>query len=115
MKVQLIIGAFAVSLIQGCASMAVSNDAIETNTAHTLGLSTSEFTVSDRQDSGIKTTYKVTTTGGKSFSCYVTGGVSVVGAVVSDALCTEMASSGAIGEKKAGVSCNALLSAAGKC
>lgn len=116
MKIKLTTCAFAVTLIQGCASLAVSNDAIEANTAHALGLSASEFTVSDRQDSGIKTNYNVQTKGGKHFSCYVTGSVSVVGAVVSDALCTEMASSGAVGEKKGGgVSCNALLNAAGKC
>lgn len=51
MKIKLTACAFAVTLIQGCASLAVSNDAIEANTAHTLGLSVSEFTVSDRQDS----------------------------------------------------------------
>lgn len=115
MKTKLTASIFVVTLIQGCASMAVSNDTLEANTAHALGLSVNQFTISDRQDRGIKTTYKVATKGGKSFSCYVTGGVSVVGAVVSDALCTEMASSEAIGEKKTGVSCNALLNAAGKC
>lgn len=114
MKIKLATFAFAVTLIQGCASMAVSNDAIEANTAHTLGLKVGEFTVSDRHDSGIKTTYNVQTKTGKHYSCYVTGGVSVAGAVVSDALCTEMAAAGSVA-RPAAVQCNALLSAAGKC
>ncbi len=114
MKIKLAVCALAVTLIQGCTSMAVSNDAIETNTAHALGLSVGEFTINDRRDSGIKTTYTVQAKAGKRYSCYVTGGVSVVGAVVSDALCTELAAAGSA-TKPAAVQCNALLSAAGKC
>ena len=110
------------TLATGCASMAVTDDAIVTNTARSLGLDKSDFTVSDRADSGVQTTYTVRTKAGKSYSCYVTGTVSVTGRIVSDALCSEMARPGAgasptkpTGSAPKDPSCNALLRAAGRC
>lgn len=108
--------AVLVSFFAGCASVAVSNDAIEQNTASTLGLAKGSFTISDRVDSGVKTSYTVKTNTNKQYACYVTGTMSVMGRNVSDAICTETAA----GAKPAGAtapsgSCNALLKAAGKC
>ncbi len=103
----------------GCASVAVSNDSIVNRTSIALSIDKSAFTISDRVDSGVKTTYNVKTNSGDNYSCYVTGGVSVVGRTVSDAICSK---SGAEINKKAtekpsknDSSCNALLKAAGKC
>jgi hypothetical protein len=109
--------------LAGCASVAVSNDAIETNTAQALGLQKGAFVISDRVDDGVKSSYNVKTGKGKSYSCYVTGGVSVVGRVVSDAICTETNSKGtktaatpaAPQTQPVQKDCNALLKAAGKC
>lgn len=103
------------SLAAGCASVAVSNDAIENNTASALGLEKGTFTVTDRVDDGVKSTYAVKTNSGKKYSCYVTGTVSVVGRVVSDAVCNEIGKPAKQAAGAGGVSCNALLKAAGKC
>lgn len=100
--------AFA-AMASGCASVAVSNDAIEQNTARTLGLSKGSFSISDRVDDGLKASYTVRTGAGKRYACYVVGTVSVVGRVVSDPICSEG------GKPAAGGSCNALLKAAGMC
>lgn len=70
--------------------MAVSNNAIEQNTASALGLEKGTFTISDRVDDGVKSSYAVKTNSGKKYSCYVTGAVSVMGRVVSDAVCNEV-------------------------
>ena len=103
----------------GCASVAVSNNAIEQNTAFALGLPKSSFTISDRVDDGVKSSYVVKTNAGKQYSCYVTGAVGITGPVVSDAIC--QAQQGKSSAKPAAstggsaASCNALLKAAGKC
>ena len=102
------------ALITGCASVAVTNDAIEKNTAFALGIDKGTFTIYDREDDGVKTNYSVKTNSGKKYRCYVTGMVSYTGRVVSDAICNEIGkpvkqTSGA------NASCNALLKAAGKC
>ena len=73
-------------LVTGCASVAVTNDAIEKNTAFTLGLEKGTFTISNRENDGVKSTYLVNTNAGKKYTCYVTGTVSVVGRVVTPAL-----------------------------
>jgi len=105
--------------IAGCASVAVSNDAIEKNTAQALGLQRGTFTVSDRVDDGVKSSYSVKTSAGKTYSCYVTGSVSVVGRVVSDAVCSDTSKGAkslvAPPVQPAAKECNALLKAAGKC
>ena len=107
----------AAVLATGCASVAVSNDAIEQNTAQTLGLAKGSFTITNRTDDGVKASYAVKTNAGKQYSCYVTGGVSIVGRVVSDPICTELGkgSKPAISATAGNASCNALLRAAGKC
>jgi uncharacterized membrane protein len=105
-------------LAAGCASVAVSNDAIEQNTAQALGLAKGSFTISDRMDDGVKSSYSVKTNTGKQYSCYVTGGVGITGRVVSDAMCNELgkpAKSAGATTGAAGQQCNALLKAAGKC
>lgn len=111
----------ASALVSGCASVAVSNDAIEKNTAHALGIPVGSFSISNRVDEGIKSSYNVKTGVGKTYSCYVTGTVSVMGRMVSDAMCNEMTA----GKQKpaaattavppSGQTCNALLKAAGLC
>ena len=109
--------AVAAMLATGCASVAVSNDAIEQNTAQALGLAKGSFTITDRVDDGVKASYAVKTNTGKQYSCYVTGGVSVVGRVVSDSMCTELGKAGKqpASSTAGAASCNALLKAAGKC
>lgn len=113
--------AFLVSLVAliatGCASVAVKDDNLVKNTAMTLGLSADAFKISNRVDEGIKTTYLVTTTSGKTYGCYVTGAVTLTGRNVSDAVCTEQGrpSAAAAAPAPAATPCNALLKAAGKC
>ncbi|WP_041951286.1 hypothetical protein [Verminephrobacter eiseniae] len=68
-------------------------------------------------DDGVKASYSVKTNTGKQYACYVTGGVSIVGRVVSDPMCTEVGKAGkqATTGATSNASCNALLKAAGKC
>ncbi|MFA6053067.1 MAG: hypothetical protein WC762_10805 [Methylobacter sp.] len=77
------------AILSGCASQAVTSDQLVQNTAFALGLNASDFTISNRIDSGIKTTYSVETKSGQQYNCYVTGTLSIVGRVVSDAMCTQ--------------------------
>lgn len=115
--------AVATALAAGCASVAVSGDAIERNTASALGIDRSTFTIADRVDDGVKTSYAVKTNAGKNYACYVTGTISVTGRVVSDAICNELGktakqtntSSTPTATNAAGTSCNALLRAVGRC
>ena len=93
------------------------NDSLTQRTSLALGLSPSQFTISNRTDSGVRTDYNVRTAAGKTYACYVTGTFSVTGRVVSDAVCTEIAP-GASSTPTASDThgpCNALLKAAGKC
>lgn len=80
--------AVVVLLIAGCASVAVSNDAIVDRTAFALGLAKSDFTVSQRVDEGTTTRYQVRTKTGQEFNCFVGGSISVIGPSVSEAICT---------------------------
>ncbi len=75
--------------LSGCASQAVTGTHLEENTAFSLGMDKSDFTISNRRDSGIKTSYLVKTNSGQQYSCYVTGTFSIVGRAVSDAICNE--------------------------
>jgi hypothetical protein len=102
-------------LVSGCASVAVTSDAIENNTAFALGIEKGTFTISNREDDGVKSTYLVNTSVGKKYTCYVTGTVSVVGRVVSDAVCNELGKSAKPVAGTPTQPCNALLKAAGKC
>lgn len=107
----------AAVLVGGCASVAVTDDAIQRNTAVTLGVDSGALTISDRENDGVKTTYVAKTVNGRTYNCYVTGTVSVVGRVVSDAVCTELrkSSPGKATQAEKAPTCNALLKAAGKC
>ena len=105
----------SLAVLAGCASVAVSNDAIEQNTASTLGLAKGTFTISDRVNDGVKSSYGVKTNSGKQYSCYVTGTVSVMGRVVSDAVCNEVGKPAKQATGTGSAPCNALLKAAGKC
>jgi hypothetical protein len=102
--------------ITGCASVAVTNDAIEQRTAATLGLQPGTFTISDRVNDGVQSRYNVTTKHGKHYNCYVTGAMSYTGRVVSDAICNEAGKAAKTSKQAEGAKeCNALLKAAGKC
>jgi len=100
-------------LLAGCASFAVSDDALVQRTGFALGLEPDQFTISNRMDEGTSTRYKVRTSAGNTYNCTVGGSISVVGKSVSSALCDETGKNGASGTPNA--SCNALLKAAGKC
>jgi hypothetical protein len=114
MKKSLVVASLVSIFAVGCASVAVTDDAIVKNTSMAIGLEKNAFTITDRENDGLKTTYKVKTNAGKNYSCYVTGTVSVVGRVVSDAICTEMGAA-AKPSAESDKSCNALSKAAGKC
>jgi hypothetical protein len=88
----------------GCASVAVTDPSILERTAATLGVNQNQLTITDRSDSGIQTSYKAKTADGRTFNCYVTGTISVIGRTVSDAMCNEPGHAGTIG-----TSDNALL------
>lgn len=102
-------------LATGCASVAVTDQAMADKTAFSLGLEKNEFTISDRRDDGFQTYYTVRTKDGKRYNCYVAGGFTVAGRMVSDAVCNEAGKAA----KKPGAgnepSCNALLKATGRC
>lgn len=76
-------------LATGCASVAVTNEAIVDRTAFALGLSKSDFTISNRTDEGTTTRYAVRTKSGQDYNCFVGGSFSVVGRTVSEAICTK--------------------------
>ena len=97
----------------GCASFAVSDDALVQRTGFALGLEPGQFTISNRMDEGTSTRYRVQTAGGKAYNCTVGGSLSVVGKSVSSALCDEIGKDGA--SSATGANCNALLKAANKC
>jgi hypothetical protein len=104
------------AVLAGCASAAVTSDALEDRTSRALGLEKGQYTISDRQDDGTATRYMVSTKSGKRFSCTVGGSFNVMGRVVSDAICTEMGRpAGSTNSGTNNPSCNALLKAAGKC
>ena len=76
-------------MLSGCASQSVTEDALQKNTAHAIGVDKNNFTIYDRVDSGVKTTYSVKTKSGQQYNCYVTGGIGLTGRVVSDAMCNK--------------------------
>lgn len=118
MKIGLVALAVTTALAS-CAAMAVTNDAITQRTSFALGMQPSQFTISNRTDSGTRTDYKVVTSAGKHYSCYVTSILAVTGQVVSDAMCVQMkadnSTPSSVEESKSAKECNALLKAAGKC
>ncbi len=85
-----LLAALAVTAIaaSGCASMAVTDQAIVDRTAFALGLDKTAFTISGRVDEGTTTRYAVKTKAGQEYNCFVGGSFSVVGRSVSEAICT---------------------------
>lgn len=81
--------ATAALLLTGCASFAVTDQKLQNNTAFALGLDVGDFTIANRNDDGLKTTYAVKTNAGKQYNCYIMGTVGVTGRNVSDAICNE--------------------------
>lgn len=103
---------FAILMLAGCASMAVTRGDLQQKTSIALDVPMGSFTIYDRQDSGVETKYKVKTQKGSKYSCYVTGSISVVGRIVSDPVCSPLSKTKTSQNKKP---CNALLKAAGRC
>lgn len=102
-------------LVGGCASVAVTDDAIMQRTAFALGLENKDFTVSNRVDDGTTARYQVKTRSGRQFNCYIGGSISVTGRSVSEAICTELGRDGVKPAPGSAASCNALVKSAGKC
>ncbi|MHC9083530.1 hypothetical protein ACYX7E_00685 [Luteimonas sp. RIT-PG2_3] len=104
------------ALLTGCASFAVSEDALVQRTGFALGLEPGQYTISNRMDEGTTTRYQVKTTAGRQYNCSLGGSVSVLGKTVTDAICTETGKDGAqLQGSQGGGNCNALLKAANKC
>lgn len=77
------------ALSAGCASLAVTDDAIVDRTAFALGLGKSDFTISNRTDEGTTTRYSVRTKTGQDYNCFLGGSFSVLGRSVSEAICSK--------------------------
>jgi hypothetical protein len=107
--------ALAASLLSGCASFAVSDDAIIQRTGFALGLEPGQFTIANRMDEGTTTRYQVKTTTGRQYNCFVGGSVNVLGKSVSDAICTETGAGAPQNTQPKKANCNALQKAAGQC
>lgn len=73
----------------GCASVAVTDDAIVERTAFALHLNRGDFTVSNRVDDGTTARYSVRTKNGQEYNCFVGGSISVLGRTVSEAVCNK--------------------------
>ena len=78
-----------VTVAAGCASMAVTDDAIIDRTAFALGIEKNAFVIKNRVDEGTTTRYTVTAKSGQEFNCYVGGTFSALGRMVSEAICTK--------------------------
>lgn len=76
------------AVMTGCASIAVTDEAIVDRTAFALGLAKGDFSISNRVDDGTTTRYSVRTRTGQDFNCFVGGSISVTGRTVSEAICT---------------------------
>jgi hypothetical protein len=77
------------AIAAGCASIAVTDEAIVERTAFALGLNKGDFTVNNRTNEGTTTRYSVRTRSGQEYNCFVGGSISVVGRSVSEAICTK--------------------------
>lgn len=73
----------------GCAAWAVTQDALLDRTAHALGLEKNQFKIENRVDDGVTTRYSVKTDSGQQYNCYVGGSISVLGRMVSEAICSK--------------------------
>jgi hypothetical protein len=81
--------AVAAAAATGCASIAVTDEALVERTAFALGLAKGDFTISNRVDDGTTTRYSVKAKAGQEFNCFVGGSIGVLGRVVSEAICTK--------------------------
>ncbi len=88
-RARTVISLAAALALGACASVAVSDSAIEERTAFALGLPVGSFTISNRQNDGVRTQYQVLTKAGQRHNCYVAGSVGITGRVVSDAICNK--------------------------
>jgi hypothetical protein len=96
--------ALAAFIFSGCASVAISNDAIVERTAFALSLDKSAFTISNRVDESTRSSYSVAVNDGRKYNCYIGGGFSGPIRVVGDAMCSVVAgSSGAAGKTLLGI------------
>lgn len=75
--------------LMGCASVAVTDDAIVERTAFALGLGKGDFTINNRVDDGTTARYGVRTKSGQEFNCFVGGSIGLLGRAVSEAVCTK--------------------------
>ena len=89
MKSTLCIAVLAAATATGCASIAVTDEALVDRTAFALGLGKGDFTISNRVDEGTTTRYSVKARSGQEFNCFVGGSIGVLGRVVSEAICTK--------------------------
>lgn len=89
MKCTLCIAVLAAATATGCASIAVTDEALVDRTAFALGLGKGDFTISNRVDEGTTTRYSVKARSGQEFNCFVGGSIGVLGRVVSEAVCTK--------------------------
>ena len=89
MKSTLCIAVLAAATASGCASIAVTDEALVDRTAFALGLGKGDFTISNRVDEGTTTRYSVKARSGQEFNCFVGGSIGVLGRVVSEAVCTK--------------------------
>lgn len=80
---------FAALAASGCASIAVTDEALVDRTAFALGLAKGDFTISNRTNEGTTTRYAVRTKSGQDFNCFVGGSIGVLGRTVSEAICTK--------------------------
>lgn len=84
------LGIHAVTLAApGCASLAVTDEAIVDCTTCALGLPQGEFTVSHRQNEDGTTRYSVRATADQKYNCFVGGSINVLGRSVSEAVCSK--------------------------
>ena len=86
---RLVSGVIVALSLSACASMSVTDAQLKQSTAFALGLEQDEFVISNRVDSGIKSSYTVKTKDGRQYNCYVEGMISFFGRSVSDAVCSE--------------------------
>jgi len=73
----------------GCASIAVTDQALVERTAFALGIAKEDFTISNRVNEGAASRYLVRTKSGQSYRCLVGGSIGLLGRAVSDAICTK--------------------------
>ncbi len=110
--------AFA-GLLQGCAMLGaernVSDADLIPRTETAIGLSASQFTISDRTNEGVTARYKVKTSTGKQYNCFVGGSLTGIGKSVSEAVCTPLDGSAPAAQPASGKPCDALSRAAGRC